>query len=127
MAHYPDTLVGLCIAVMAMPASSAIIVSNELLALQSTEGVRFIGTLPSAPNAFGVTDQTSTSLTFAGTEALAIRSAEQVSIAAFDGGLDQLHFCFTDPSFGFVQCRVHHLWFRRLGDIGNADLAQSVR
>lgn len=87
-----------------MPAAATIVIYSTPGALQPDENVLFQGPPPSGLNAFGVTNQTNTAVTFTGNEALATPSSGQARITAADNsGLNFLSFALTDPAFGFKQ------------------------
>ena len=103
MSRYLLALAGLELALAAAPATATIIVYDTPGAIQPAENVLFQGTPPSGNNAFGVTNQTNTAVTFTGIEALSTPSMGQARIEAADGGLSQLSFALTDPALGFKQ------------------------
>lgn len=96
-------LTGVGLALAAMPASATIVIFDSPGALQPAENVLFNGPPPSGNNAFGVTNQTGTGVTFTGAEALTTIGMGQARLEAADGGLDQLSFALTDTTLGFKE------------------------
>jgi hypothetical protein len=86
----------------AVPAASTILIYATPGAIQPAENVLFQAAPPSGVNAFGITNQTSTAVTFTGIEALATPSSGQARIEAADGGLSQLSFALA-PGKAFSQ------------------------
>ena len=90
------------LALAAVPASATIVIFSSPGEVQPAENVQFQGPAPSGNNAFGVTNQTNTLVTFLGTEALATPSSGQARIEGADGGLDALSF-FLGAGSGFKE------------------------
>lgn len=86
----------------AVPASALIQIYTGPDALQPAENVQFQGPPPSGLNAFGVTNQTNTLVTFTGIEALATLAQGQARITGADGNISQLSFGLN-PGFGFTE------------------------
>ena len=86
---------------LAMPAAATIVIYDTPGEVQPDENVLFQGSAPSGNNAFGVTNQTNTGVTFTGNEALVTRGMGQARLEAADGGLQELEFALTDPALGF--------------------------
>jgi hypothetical protein len=84
----------------AVPASATIIIYSNPGALQPAENVLFQDGAAVGNIASGITNQTSTPITFVGVEALSTPSAGQARIEALDGGLSELSFGLAS-GFGF--------------------------
>lgn len=88
-------------ALSSVPASAMITIFTGPGAVQPNENVQFQGPPPSGLNAFGVTNQSSTLVTFTGVEPLATFAQGQARISGADGNLSQLSFGL-DPDLGFT-------------------------
>lgn len=97
------TISALAFAMSAIPAAATIVIFDTPGAVQPDENVQFQGAPPSGLNAFGVTNQTDTDVTFTGTEALATPAMGQARVEAADGGLGFLSFELADADLGFKE------------------------
>lgn len=96
-------LAGSLLTLAAVPAAATIVIYATPGEVQPDENVLFQGAPPTGNNAFGVTNQTDTEVTFTGIEALVTPSMGQARIEAADGGLSQLAFALTDDTLGFTE------------------------
>jgi hypothetical protein len=103
MRAYLGALSGLALAIAAVPASATIVVYDTPGAVQPDENVLLGTPVPSGNNAYGITNQTHTGVTFVGNEPLATPSNGQARIEAVDGGLSHLSFFLTDTTLGFKE------------------------
>ena len=91
-------------AFVAGPAWADITIFDVPGAVQPAENVLFNNVPPPTGNlAFGRTNQTSTSVTFQGTEPLVTPAQGQARLAAADGGFNNLQFYLTTPQTGFTE------------------------
>jgi hypothetical protein len=88
-------------ALSAVPASAMITVFSGPGAVQPDENVLFQGAPPSGLNAFGVTNQSNTLVTFTGIEPLNTPPQGQARITGADGGISKLSFALN-PDLGFT-------------------------
>lgn len=97
------TTLATALSVAAVPAAATIQIFSSPGAIQPSENVLFQVSPPSGVTALGVTNQTSTGVTFTGNELLATPSQGQARIEAADGGLNALAFRLTNPALGFKE------------------------
>lgn len=103
MKRYLPAFFGVLVSLTAVPAAANIIIYATPDALQPDENVLLNSSPPTGNNAFGVTNQTGTEVTFTGIEALLTPSNGQARLEAADGGLSQLDFALTDDTLGFTE------------------------
>ena len=96
----------LAVAFAAVPASATILIYvDQPGVLQPEENVLFnvAGFGGTGNPIFGVTNQSSTSVTFEGNETLTAPAAGQARVEAADGTLNYLKFSLSDPTLGFKE------------------------
>ena len=85
------------------PANADITIFDTPGALQPEEQVLLQTPTPGNTMVFGVTNQTSSGVTFLGVETLDAQASGQARVIAADGGFSTLEFFLTDPLQAFTE------------------------
>ncbi len=107
--YRPLTLAaGAAIIAMTAPASAAVIIYDSPGEVQPEENVLFQAEDQFGTTVQGVTNQTSTNVTFTSDEMLTARqSAGQARVEGTDGSLDSLMISLTDPLLSFTEFELN--------------------